>query len=175
VDPTESAPLFSAIKWLYPDFSRNHRGIPATHFFFLNQPIFEFPLLVAPWLSQYWVRRVHDAMFSSPAPEGGYNGDDDQGQLGAFSALMAIGLFDLQGGVGEDPDWEVTAPIFDRVRIDLASGKRLAIQVTRGAPDDGFIQSLNFNGRRLKGVFLSSAELMQGGTLEVSLGAKPVK
>jgi predicted alpha-1,2-mannosidase len=129
----------------------------------------------APWLSQHWVRRVHDAMFSSPAPEGGYNGDDDQGQLGALSALMAIGLFDLQGGVGENPDWEITAPIFDRVRIDLASGKRLAIHVTRGAPGDGFIQSLKFNGKRLTGVFLSSAELMQGGTLEISLGAEPVR
>jgi putative alpha-1,2-mannosidase len=114
-------------------------------------------------------------MFSSPAPEGGYNGDDDQGQLGALSALMAIGLFDLQGGVGENPDWEITAPIFDRVRIDLASGKRLAIHVTRGAPGDGFIQSLKFNGKRLTGVFLSSAELMQGGTLEISLGAEPVR
>ena len=45
-----------------------------------------------PWRSQYWVREVQTTTFSDITPFGGYNGDEDQGQMGALSALMAIGF-----------------------------------------------------------------------------------
>lgn len=129
----------------------------------------------APWLTQYWVRRVHQAMFSSPAPDGGYHGDDDQGQLGALSALMSIGLFDVQGGVGETPDWELTTPMFDEVRVDLGTGRVLTLRTTRTTPDDGYIQSAAFNGQAVKGFAIPSSDLKQGGVLEIKLAAEPDK
>lgn len=57
----------------------------------------------APWLTQYWVRRMKAEVFGDISPSGGYNGDEDQGQMGALSALMAIGLFDVQGGASIQP------------------------------------------------------------------------
>jgi putative alpha-1,2-mannosidase len=129
----------------------------------------------APWLTQYWVRRVHQAMFSSPTPDGGYHGDDDQGQLGALSALMSIGLFDVQGGVGEKPDWELTSPMFDEVRVALSKGAVLTIRTHRRNPEDEFIQSAAFNGRPVKGFAIPSPDLMQGGLLEINLAAEPDK
>lgn len=129
----------------------------------------------APWLTQYWVRRVHQAMFSSPAPDGGYHGDDDQGQLGALSALMSIGLFDVQGGVGEKPDWELTSPMFDEIRVALGEDRVLTIRTTRQTPDDGYIQSAAFNGKTVKGFSIPSVDLMQGGLLEINLAAEPDK
>ncbi|MCP5116141.1 MAG: glycoside hydrolase family 92 protein, partial [bacterium] len=33
----------------------------------------------APWLTQYWVRRVKQETFGDVSPYGGYNGDEDQG------------------------------------------------------------------------------------------------
>jgi putative alpha-1,2-mannosidase len=144
-----------------------------------NQPsgamVYLFNHAGAPWLSQYWVSRVHRAMFSSPAPDGGYHGDDDQGQLGALSALMSIGLFDVQGGVGESPDWEITAPLFDEIRIDLGGLRPLSI-VTRGrTADSPYIKSARFDGTPVKGFSIPSKDLMAGGLLEIELAAEPNK
>ena len=129
----------------------------------------------APWLTQYWVRRVHQAMFSSPAPADGYHGDEDQGQLGALSALMSIGLFDVQGGVGESPDWELTAPLFDEIFIDLGAAKTLTIRTRRNTPEDCYIQSAIFNGTPVKGFSIPSKDLMAGGLLELELVTEPNK
>ena len=72
-----------------------------------------------PWLSQYWVREVLDKTFSDVTVDGGYNGDEDQGQMGALSALMAMGLFDMSGGAARRPLYDLTAPIFDKITIQL--------------------------------------------------------
>ena len=52
-------------------------------------------------------------------PFGGYNGDEDQGQMGALGVLMAIGLFDVEGGAAVKPTYQITVPVFDRVTIHL--------------------------------------------------------
>jgi predicted alpha-1,2-mannosidase len=69
----------------------------------------------APWLTQKWVRRVMQAAKSDITPYGGYGGDEDQGQMGALNALMAIGLFNVGGGCQQAPFYELTSPIFDRI------------------------------------------------------------
>ena len=52
----------------------------------------------SPWLSQKWVRTVKEVTFGDVSPYGGYNGDEDQGQMGALGVLMAMGLFQMDGG-----------------------------------------------------------------------------
>lgn len=54
----------------------------------------------APWLTQKWVRKVK-AAYSDVTPYGGYRDDEDQGQMGALGVLMAIGLFEVDGGCAE--------------------------------------------------------------------------
>lgn len=83
----------------------------------------------APWLTQYWVRRIKQDVFGDITPYGGYNGDEDQGQMGALGVLMAIGLFDVQGGASVEPRYEITSPVFDKITIQLdkpvLSGERV--------------------------------------------------
>jgi predicted alpha-1,2-mannosidase len=132
----------------------------------------------APWLTQYWVRRMKEEVFGPITPYGGYNGDEDQGQMGALSALMAIGLFDVQGGAGVEPRYEITSPVFDRVTIQLDPryypGKTFSI-VTRGnTAGHVYIQSARLNGKLIEGRFwITHRELAAGGTLEITLGPKP--
>ena len=56
----------------------------------------------APWLTQKWVRKVK-AAYCDVTPYGGYRDDEDQGQMGALGVLMAIGLFEVDGGCAEKP------------------------------------------------------------------------
>lgn len=88
---------------------------------------------------------------------------------------MSIGLFDLQGGVGEKPDWELTAPLFDEIRIALGSGNKLTIRTRRGGPGDCYIRAARFNGADVNGFAVSAAALSAGGLLEMELDSVPNK
>lgn len=133
----------------------------------------------APWLTQYWVRRIKKDVFGDITPYGGYNGDEDQGQMGALGVLMAIGLFDVQGGASVDPQYEITSPIFDRITIQLDNnyypGKEFVIQTKNNSAENVYIQSVKLNGEPLKTFYFPHSEFVKGGVLEIELGAKPNK
>ena len=75
-----------------------------------NQPNMQAPWLFnysgKPWLTQYWVREVLDNSFGT-GPVNGYPGDEDQGQLGAYYVMSAMGLFQMDGGAAVDPVYEL--------------------------------------------------------------------
>ena len=138
-----------------------------------------FNLAGAPWLSQKWVRAVKEQTFGDITPYGGYSGDEDQGQMGAVGVLMAIGLFDVEGGAALKPTYQITSPIFDRVTIhlhrDYFPGRTFTIQTRNNSPQNVYIQSARLNGRALKQCWFGHAELVKGGKLEIELGPEPNK
>nr|WP_267239401.1 glycoside hydrolase family 92 protein [Paludibaculum fermentans] len=134
----------------------------------------------APWLTQYWVRRVKEEVFGNATPNGGYNGDEDQGQMGALGVLMAAGLFDVQGGAEAEPRYEITSPLFERVTFQLDPkfypGKTFTVVARNAKPGNVYIQSTKLNGKPLTGRFwVTHKEVIAGGVLEVELGAQPNK
>jgi predicted alpha-1,2-mannosidase len=135
-----------------------------------------FNVAGAPWLSQKWVRVVKEKTFGDITPRGGYNGDEDQGQMGALGVLMAIGLFDVQGGAALKPTYQITSPIFDRVTIHLNrgyfSGKTFTIIAKNNSSTNMYIQSAKLNGRALESYWIPHEAVANGGQLEVVLGPK---
>ena len=133
----------------------------------------------APWLAQKWVREVMDRAKSDITPHGGYGGDEDQGQMGALNALMAMGLFQMRGGCEADPVYEITSPVFDRisVRLDPAyyggTDPVLEIRTTNNAPGAVYIQSVLLNGRPLDRPWFRHSALRGGAILEITLGPEP--
>ena len=120
-----------------------------------NQPGLEvahlFNYVGYPWLTQHWVRQVKEKTFGATSTTDGYgHHDEDQGQMGALSALMAIGLFEVTGGGLEKPIYDVTSPIFEQVRISLDrkyyKGKQFVIR-THGSGE--YIQRARLDGRVL--------------------------
>ena len=133
----------------------------------------------APWLSQKWVRIVKDA-YSDITPYGGYFDDEDQGQMGALGALMAIGLFEVDGGAAVDPHYEITSPIFDKIEIDLNPdyypGKTFTIATRNNSKENMYIQSATLNGQPLNNTYrFPHSEFIKGGRLEITLGPEPNK
>lgn len=88
-----------------------------------NQPTMQtawmFNYSGAPWLTQYWTRRVIEEVYSHLTYERGYSGDEDQGLMGSLAVLLKIGLFSVDGGVNEKPYYEIGSPIFDKITIHL--------------------------------------------------------
>lgn len=133
----------------------------------------------APWLTQYWVRKIKQEVFGDITPYGGYNGDEDQGQMGALGVLMALGLFDVQGGVAVDPHYEITSPLFDKITISLDRDyyreKKIIIETCNNVPGNIYIQRAWFNGKSWDSFRLPHDELVKGGRLVVELGPVPNK
>jgi len=133
----------------------------------------------APWLSQKWVRMVKEKTFGGTTPFSGYPGDEDQGEMGSLGALMSMGLFELRGGAATEPVYEITSPIFDKVTIHLDSdyypGKKFVIETRNNSSENMYIQSAKLNGKSLNKCWFTHEEFMQGGKLELDLGAAPNK
>ena len=133
----------------------------------------------APWLAQKWVRKVAEQTYGGITPANGYSGDEDQGDLAAVSALMAIGLFDVQGGAELNPNYQITSPVFDRVTIQLNRnyfpGRKFTIVTHNNSAANIYIQSVKLDGKPLNRFWFPRRDLIQGGTLEITLGPRPGK
>ncbi len=132
-----------------------------------------------PWKTQYWVREVKERAFGGTDPYSGYNGDEDQGQMGALGVLMAMGIFDIHGCVGEKPALEITSPLFDRTVITFPSVEdpshmnTFEINVKRKNRDDIYIQKATLNGQRWDRFQFPVSQFFKGGKLEIELGKTP--
>lgn len=133
-----------------------------------------------PWLTQYWVRKVKEQAYGGTTPDLGYGGhDEDQGQMGGVSALMAIGLFSLQGNTSAVPTYDITTPIFDKITIELdpkyyQDGQFEIITYNNG-PSSAYIQKAALNGKSLDCFWFTHDEFKKGGKLELWLGSEPNK
>ncbi len=147
-----------------------------------NQPNMEAPWLFnysgKPWLTQYWVREVLDHYFGT-GPVDGYHGDEDQGQMGAWFVMSAMGLFEMDGGASVDPVYEISGPLFKRISIQLDQnyyeGREFVIEARNASSKNRYIQSAILNGRKLDKFWFRHSELVEGGKLVLEMGPEPNK
>jgi predicted alpha-1,2-mannosidase len=146
----------------------NHGNEPSLHISWL------FNFSGAPWLTQKWTRLICDEFYGVEPIHGyGYGQDEDQGQLGSWYVMSALGLFDVKGFTDARPIVEIGSPIFDKATIVLGNGKKLVIATKNNSDKNYYIQSAMFNGKKLNSCWLYRDELMQGGTLTFVMGNKP--
>ena len=133
----------------------------------------------SPWLSQKWVRTVKEVTFGDVSPYGGYNGDEDQGQMGALGVLMAMGLFQMDGGAAVESSYEITTPLFDEIEIQLDSkyypGDKFVITSENNSPENIYIQNAKLNGENWNSFKFSHEAFSKGGELRLKLGSSPNK
>ena len=133
-----------------------------------------------PWLTQYWVRRVNEQAYGGVTPDLGYGGhDEDQGQMGGVSALMSIGLFNLKGNVDKNPVYDITSPVFDKIKIELDpkyyQGKEFIITTHNNSKENMYIQKALLNGAEHNQFWFTHDAFQKGGELDLYLGPEPNK
>lgn len=143
-----------------------------------NQPCLHIPWLFnythKPKLTQKWVRAICNEFYGNEGIHGyGYGQDEDQGQLGAWYVLSAMGLFDVQGGASEKPTMQLSTPLFEKITIRLNQqyyhGKTFSIVTKNHQPDKIYIKQVKYNGKLLKHPSLLFEEITKGGVLEYSV------
>jgi predicted alpha-1,2-mannosidase len=147
-----------------------------------NQPSLHIPWLFnfsgKPYLTQKWTRLICEEFYGTTGEHGyGYGQDEDQGQLGAWFVMAAMGLFDVQGGACEHPTYQLGSPLFDRIEIQLsdkyASGKTFVIETEGNGTGASYIQSAELNGKTWNKCWLFRDELFKGGVLKLKMGTQP--
>lgn len=129
-----------------------------------------------PWLTQKWATEIMDKYYGDD-PLGGWLGDEDQGQMGAWYVMSSMGLFQMDGGTAQDPIIEIGSPKFNKVTIkldkDYYSGNEFIIEAKGVSDKNIYIQSATLNGKKLIGPWFYAKELTSGGSLVFKMGPKP--
>ena len=147
----------------------NHGNQPGLHVSWL------FNFSGKPSLTQKWVRAICNQFYGTEAVHGyGFGQDEDQGQLGAWYVIASMGLFDVKGLTDTEPAMGIGSPLFDKVTIQLPSGKQFIIEAFNNSEANRYIQSMQLNGKKLRKPFVSFKDIMKGGRLTMQMGTTPV-
>lgn len=147
-----------------------------------NQPNMEAAYLFnysgKPWLTQKWAREIMD-LYYGDGPEDGWPGDEDQGQMGAWYVMSAIGLFEMDGGGSIKPTYEIGSPLFSKITIHLDNnyykGDTFVIEAHNVTDKNRYIQSATLNGKTLDKPWFYHQEAVDGGKLILEMGPEPNK
>jgi predicted alpha-1,2-mannosidase len=145
-----------------------------------NQPCLHQPWLFnysgKPWLTQFWTRTICNEFYGTEPLHGyGYGQDEDQGQLGAWYVMAALGLFDVQGHTAYAPTFQFGSPLFKKVSIYLDSNreKKLIIETENNTTENKYIQQAYLNGSELNKCWIDRSELINGAALKFIMGRDP--
>ena len=104
---------------------------------------------------------ILDRFYDMGAEKLAYSGMDDAGEMSSWYVWNAIGLYTYSPA---DPEYIVTVPIFDEVKVALSNGRTFTI---RKEGEGEKIVSVTYGGRRLKGWFIQEKDLQEGKTLVI--------
>jgi len=103
-------------------------------------------------------------------PEG-LCGNEDCGQMSAWYVLSAIGFHPVNPADGE---YAIGRPLFDQVSIPVRNGGAyFRVIATNNSPENKYVKKMLLNGEELSRPFIRHADIVNGGLLELEMGATP--
>jgi predicted alpha-1,2-mannosidase len=122
----------------------------------------------APWRTQERVRKILETEYGlGPA---GIKGNDDTGQMSAWYAWSALGLYPVCPG---SPHYELGSPLFAAARILLDEGRVFEIRAEGNSEANVYVQSATLDGRPHDQPWLSHDAVARGGRLVLRMGPRP--
>lgn len=129
-----------------------------------------------PWLTQKYSRAILDKYYGN-TPYHGWEGDEDEGQMGGWFVITSMGLFEMNGAVTDDPVFDLTSPLFDEIIIHIDKmyngGKPFVIKTINNSAENVYIQTATWNGKPLTVPKLRFKDAAQGGELVYTMSNKP--
>ncbi len=122
----------------------------------------------APWKTQARVRRLMAEEYGTGP--GGLSGNDDAGQMSAWYAFSALGLYPVAPGLSY---YAIGSPLFEVVTFRLANGRTFTINAEGASASNMYIQSATLNGEAFDRPWIMHEHMMAGGTLTLQMGPEP--
>ena len=122
-----------------------------------------------PYKTQALVDSVlHTLYFNEP---NGLSGNEDCGQMSAWYVLNAMGFYQVCPG---KPVYSIGRPLFDEAAIRLQNGNTFTIITHNNSRDNKYVRKIILNGEELAAPFFNHQDIVNGGTLELTMGAEPL-
>ncbi len=139
-----------------------------------NEPSHHVPYLYvfagAPWKTQERIHQIVKTMYRNATD--GLCGNDDCGQMSAWYIFSSIGFYPVCPGSNE---YVIGSPSVDKATLNLENGKQFIVKATNLNEKNIYIQRILLNGKPLNGYILKHEDIMNGGMLELVMGAKAKK
>ncbi len=141
-----------------------------------NEPDIAYPYLFnylkgEEWKTQKYVNQCIRNYFNTTVD--GIPGDDDCGTMSAWLVFSMMGIYpDCPGNM----NYQVSAPVFDRISIKLNekfyTGNEMTILAPKKSADDIYIESFNVNNVPSKTFVLNHQDIVKGGIINFVLSPK---
>jgi len=131
-----------------------------------------------PWLTQKYSRAILESYYGI-TPYHVWLGDEDEGQMAGWFVIASMGLFEMNGAVTDEPVFDLTSPLFDKITIHIDkmyNGKKpFVIKTINNSEKNIYIQSATLNGKALNEPKLKFEDLVKGGELVYIMGPESNK
>lgn len=115
-------------------------------------------------------RQIQTEMYTA-APEG-ICGNEDCGQMSAWYIFSTMGFYPVNPA---ELKYQFGSPLVQEAKIETAPGKFFTMKAPLASVANKYIQEVKLNGQKLDRSFITHQEIMDGGTLEFTMGAEPNK
>ncbi len=122
------------------------------------------------WRTQELNRQIQTTMYTDK-PDG-LCGNEDCGQMSAWYVFSAIGFYPVNPS---DLKYQFGSPLVQEAKLEVAPGKYFTMKAPMASFTNKYILAVKLNGEPLDRTFITHQEIMDGGTLEFTMGAKPSK
>jgi predicted alpha-1,2-mannosidase len=123
-----------------------------------------------PWKTQERVRMILKKMYH-PGPDG-LGGNDDCGQMSAWYIFTTLGFYPICPGSDQ---YSLGSPAIDKATLQLENGKTFVVDVKNQSDKSVYVQKVLLNGAPLNRLYITHADIMNGGTLTFYMSARPKK
>jgi predicted alpha-1,2-mannosidase len=121
-----------------------------------------------PAKGQKILRYIMDKLYTA-APDG-LTGNEDCGQMSAWYVLSAMGFYPVTPGT---TDYMMGTPLFKQVIINQENGKTFVINAADVSSKNFYVQQAMLNGKPHNKAWFTHQDIMNGGSLNFMMGAKP--
>jgi len=103
---------------------------------------------------------------------GGISGNDDAGQMSAWYVFSAMGFYPVNPS---ELTYQLGSPLVQEAKLEVAPGRFFTMKAPLASNKNKYIQEVKLNGQALGRTYITHQEIMDGGTLEFTMGAQPNK
>ena len=118
-----------------------------------------------PYRTQELVDSVLQTLYFND-PDG-LSGNEDCGQMSAWYILNAMGFYQVCPG---KPVYSIGRPLFNKATVNLKDGKKFTVIAKNNSRENKYIQSMVLNGKPLDKPFFTHQDIVDGCTLELTMG-----
>jgi predicted alpha-1,2-mannosidase len=118
------------------------------------------------WRTQELNREIQTTMYTA-TPEG-LCGNEDCGQMSAWYIFSAMGFYPVNPS---EMKYQFGSPIVQQAKLEVSKDKYFTMKAPLASVANKYIQTVTLNGQPLDRTYITHQEIMDGGTLEFTMGA----